>query len=272
MEKRFIILIDFSEFSANILKYAGEWASQANAELLLLHETQIIIPALANQENRQEIIKAANDDATAKLITMSSTLVSKSIKVSWAATDENLLIVLNRLSMQDYENLIFLGLKGTSMLKNIFLGSFTLEIINKTSSTIVAIPQAIFRYTHEKIYVAVTDNIPLNTLAFFDFLKFIDPVNTSITFFYLAKTQTKSIGMEKTLQSLVELFATNYNTDYAIYESEAPFDDIKRVINNTIDEILVVQRGSRLLTDMLFRKFLINELVYEGETPLIILP
>lgn len=36
--------------------------------------------------------------------------------------------------------------------------------------------------------------------------------------------------------------------------------------------MLVVQKGSRLLTDQLFRQFLINELVYEGQTPLIVLP
>ncbi|MNE57231.1 hypothetical protein D3C80_1521830 [compost metagenome] len=68
------------------------------------------------------------------------------------------------------------------------------------------------------------------------------------------------------------MFSDRFNTDFAIYEGNNPFDDIKKIINNKNDEMLIVQKGSRHLTDQLFRKFLINELVYEGQTPLIVLP
>jgi hypothetical protein len=57
-----------------------------------------------------------------------------------------------------------------------------------------------------------------------------------------------------------------------IYEGNNPFNDIKKVINNNNGQMLIVQKGSRLLTDHFFRKFLINELVYEGQTPLVVLP
>ncbi|MBK7426529.1 MAG: hypothetical protein IPI60_05615 [Saprospiraceae bacterium] len=82
---------------------------------------------------------------------------------------------------------------------------------------------------------------------------------------------TKTI--EKELERLTALFKDRFNTSFEIYEGSNPFEDIKKVINNKIDEILIVQKkGSRLLTDQLFRKFLINELVYDAQTPLIVLP
>jgi len=71
---------------------------------------------------------------------------------------------------------------------------------------------------------------------------------------------------------LTKHFSTRAQTQAIIYQSQNPSDDIKKVLNNKTKEILVVQRGSRLLSDRVSRKFMINELVYEGQTPLIILP
>ena len=85
-------------------------------------------------------------------------------------------------------------------------------------------------------------------------------------------SQKRANSVKKYLTDLTLFFADRFDTTFAIYEGSNPFSDIKKVINNKIDEILIVQKGSRLLTDQLFRKFLINELVYEGQTPLIILP
>src|SRR5690606_10811382 len=104
------------------------------------------------------------------------------------------------------------------------------------------------------------------------FFNFIDSQNTSITFFYLAKPKEKTKNIAKQLSDLTLLFADRFDTNFEIYEGSNPFEDIKILINNKIDEILIVQKGSRFLNDQLFRRFLINELVYEGQTPLIVLP
>lgn len=88
----------------------------------------------------------------------------------------------------------------------------------------------------------------------------------------MSKTNEKNNKIERQLIELCDLFSFRFNTNYAIYEGEDHFDDIKKTINNNIEELLIVQKGSRMLTDQLFRKFVVNELVYEGKTPLIILP
>lgn len=158
------------------------------------------------------------------------------------------------------------------MIKKIFLGSVALEIIDRIDNIIVAIPQEISSFSHQKIFIAVTEKYPLNIQELNRFLNFIDSENTNLTFFYLAKPNEKTMDMEKQLRGLKELFSDRFNTDFEIYEGSNPFEDIKKVINSKIDEMLIVQKGSRLLTDQLFRRFLINELVYEGQTPLIVLP
>lgn len=272
MTKRFIILIDFSEYSNNLIKYACDWNKKLNAEILLLHKTIVLAPALAEEEVRQQIAQQANEEALQKLKSLALEFIPHTFRVSYSVSENHLQLVLPKLLAEPFNNLIFVGLKGTGLLKKIFLGSVAIQVIDNTNNIVVAMPKEIETFSHKKIFVAVTEKHPLNILELNNFLKFIDNKNTNITFFYLAKTNDKKISIEKILRELSDMFADKFNTDFAIYEGHNSFDDIKNVINKKIDEMLIVQKGSRLLTDQFFRKFLINELIYDGQTPLIVLP
>ncbi|MDT7829903.1 universal stress protein [Pricia sp. S334] len=272
MNKRFIVLIDFSEYSSNLIKYACDWSKEANAKILLHHQTHEFLPAFAEEEAREYIVRQANDKALEKLKALASDLIPDTIEVSFYVSENDFQHTLPQLLVEPFENLIFLGLKGTGMLKKLFLGSVALQIIGNTDNTVVAMPKGIDSFSHEKIFVAVGENKVLNVQQLDNFLKFIHHQNTSITFFHLAKPNEDTTRIKEQLQHLSETYADRFTTDFAIYEANNRIDGIKGVINNKIDEILIVQKGSRILTDQLFRRFLINELVYEGQTPLVVLP
>jgi len=272
MKKRFILLIDFSEYSSNLIKYACDWSKQIKCELLLLHQTIALAPALADVESKQQIIQHANDAALDKLNALAMQLIPPTVNVSCFVSESHIQNTIEKLLAEPFYNIIFTGIKGTGLLKKIFIGSLTLQIIENVENIVVAMPKEISKYSHEKIFVAVTEKHPLNILELNNFFDFIDREKTCITFFYLAKPNEKAKGIEKQLNDLSKLFAARFNTKTAIYEGNNSFEDIKKVINNKEEEMLIVQKGSRLLTDQLFRRFLINELVYEGQTPLIILP
>ena len=272
MKKRFIILIDFSDYSGNLIRYACDWGKQAHAELLLVHQTIVMAPAIASNDSKQQIAQYTNDEAMHELKALAKALIPPAVMVSFSVSENHLHVILSDLLAEPFDNLIFAGIKGTGLLKKIFIGSVALQVIDNTENIIVAMPKEIATYSHKNIFVAVTKKYPLNLLALNKFFTFINSENTSITFFYLAKPNEKTKSIEKHLTDLTVFFADRFITNFAIYEGSNTFADIKKVINNKIDEILIVQKGSRLLTDQLFRKFLINELVYEGQTPLIVLP
>lgn len=272
MKKRFIILVDFSESSENLLKYAYDWSKQVFAELLIVHQTIVLAPALAKNESREFISQHTNNEALIKLKELTKKALPRSAKVSYSVSNNHLQFTLKNHLAEPFNNLVFVGLKGTGLLKKIFIGSVAVQVIAKTKNIIIAMPKEISNFSHEKIFVAVSEKDPLNILELNNFLNFIEKDKTSITFFYLSKPSEKTRDIEKQLKDLAELFAHRFNTSYSIYQGNSSFTDIKKVINNKVDEILVVQKGSRHLTDQLFRKFMINELVFEGQTPLIILP
>lgn len=272
MKKRFILLIDFSRLSGNLIRYASEWAQQINAELLLVHKITVLAPALADDKSRQQIAQYNYLEALEKMNALAKEIIPQNVLVSYSISENNLEITLLQLLGESFENLVFVGLKGTGFLKKIFLGSVALQVIENLKGITVAMPKEISTFSHIRIFVGVTENYPLNIIELKKFLNFIDKEKTSIIFFHLSKPHEKITGMETQLENLVQFFSSKFNASFRIYEGNDPFLDIKRVINNKYDEMLIVQKGSRLLTDQLFRKFLVNDLVYEGQTPLIILP
>lgn len=272
MKKRFIILIDFSELSGNLIQYACVWAVQENAEILVVHETSPMVPGFSDNDTREIIIKDTNSEALENLKTLVNQFLPPGLKANYLVSEIHLQLTLDKLAEDDFEDLVFTGLKESGLFEKYFLKSKVLQLIENTNSIIVAMPQEINKYSHENIFVAVSEKTQLNILEFNNFLKFIDEKNTKITFFYLAKPNEDTDEFERQLRNLTDLFADRFNTSFEIYEANNPKKDIKKVINNKIDEILVVQRGSRLLSDQLFRRFLINDLVHQGETPLVILP
>lgn len=272
MNKRFIILIDFSKYSGNLLQYAFQWSQEVDAHLHLVHQTTVITPALSGMEHRQSLTRLANEDAFRKLKNLADTILPPVAKVTFSVSDTPLKFTLRKLLSEHFDDLIFAGLKGTGLLKKIFMGSEVVQLIDKINNTFVAIPKDISSFSHEKIFVAVNEKYPLNIDELNNFLNFIDESTSNLTFFHLARPDEKTTEIEKQLEDLTKLFAKKFNTDFAIYRGNSAFADIRKVINNKIDEILIIQKGSRLFTDQFFRRFLINELVWEGETPLIVLP
>lgn len=272
MQKRFIVFVDFSEHSANLLEYALDWSKQANAQLLLVHQTKVLVPGLADTETKGSILQISNSESLAQLKKFGSSILPSGTAVSYLATNDHFGVILRDLLAERYKNLIFVGLKEASLLKKIFIGSTAFQVIENTNNIVVAIPMGFSKFRFKKIFVAVSDQHPLNIMELNKLLDFGGASIKSIVFFHLAKPFEHIPNMEKQLMELTDFFSKTHKTSFAIYEGSNSFDDIKKIINNDEEEMLVVQKGSRFLADQLFRKFLITELVHQGHMPLVVLP
>ena len=272
MKKRFIILIDFSPYSANLLRYAYDWSKKVDAAFILVHNTIVAAPALADTESRREIASITNREVYEKLQNFAQSLLPEKTQVRYFVSERNLVLSLPELLQEPFENLIFLGIKGTGILKKIFIGSVAVQVIDHVNNVIVAVPKNIESFSSKTIHVAVSKNYPINTVEFNKFLRFTGNNIEKIAFFSLVKPDDDLQATEKYLKELKDLYSDQKDTTYELYQGRHIFQDLKKVINHKADELLVVQRGSRVFSDQIFRKFFINELVYEGEIPLIILP
>lgn len=272
MEKRFIVLIDFSEYSDDLLRYAYDWSMKTGAGLVLAHQTAVMSPAMADAATRVALTQVTNAEALARLERFAREILPDDVKIDYVASDQPIKKVFTKIREESSDFLVLMGLKGTGKLKQIFLGSFVIDVIDQADAIVVAMPRNVTRFLSEKIYVAVHSKHQLNTKALDTLLNFTKGQVREVSFFYMADTKIDLQDLEQYLAQLADEYKDRAKTDYSLYHGENVYDSIRKIINNQTTELLVIQRGSESLTHQPFRRFIINELVYEGKTPLVVLP
>ena len=111
MKQRFIILIDFSENSGNLLKYAYNWSLQTNAELLLVNQSIVVIPAFAESQTKESATWQTNKEASRKLEELANSVLPSLDSVSYSVSENQLQSTLPEHIEESFEHLIFVGLK-----------------------------------------------------------------------------------------------------------------------------------------------------------------
>jgi len=272
MKKRFIALIDLSPHSEHLLRFAYDWSKRVGAEMLLVHEAAALVPLMTPYETKIELIDIANREARHKLKGLSDAILPRGNRVKLHISEKSLVITIRKLLEEPFDNLVFIGIKRTGLVKKILIGSQAVKVINDIDNLIVAVPEKASCCTPDAIHVAVHKNYPLNIFELNKFLRFIFKDIKRIKFFSVITPEDDRAATEKYLKELIELYSDKYDASYEQYTGLNTLKELKKILLEKGNEFIVVQRGARILLDQIFRKFLINELVYEGNTPLIILP
>src|SRR5690606_30960697 len=83
MAKRFIVLVDFSDHSPQLLRYVSDWSLRTDAEVLLLHQHLLSFPSLVDAEMKMNITRQTTDDALKQLKALATAHVSEHVMVSF---------------------------------------------------------------------------------------------------------------------------------------------------------------------------------------------
>jgi nucleotide-binding universal stress UspA family protein len=265
---RIIVLIDLSDYSENLIRFAFDFAILVKAEVVFLHQILGMVPAIADNESRNEIIKIEKATALASLKVMAQ---GRSLGVSkFIVSQESILSLLKELASDDYTDWVFSGLKGTGFFKRILLGSTTLAIINESNCLSVAIPVHEPLLIPRKLVVGVTHKYPINNDQLKKVIASLTGQIASIEFFtFLQDSEDEAMELEN-LNKLQSEFSEHHSSVF-LSKGENRLAILKEHIAKSEHPFLVLQQGSRTLEDLLFRKFTVNELVYSGQIPLIIL-
>lgn len=274
MKTRLIVLIDFSPYAETLLQLANTWCKLLHAELVLVHKVTGYAPAFAESDVRHQIIQVEKEEALAKLRTLAHENITTPKNIRYQVFKEGFLLFFPKLLRQGREqgfnDLIVLGLKGTGFLKKILVGSTATAIIEELNHPTVAVPVSVNKLIPKKFIVALSYKYPLNEAAFKQVLEAFQNNIQQLEFISVSATAES----EDYLKGLQAQHQKSIPSSYRIFRGTQAdaFKEIKRYVHQQADSILVVQKGSRSLSDQVFRKFLINELVHDGSLPLIIVP
>lgn len=268
-KNRIITLIDFSEYTATIMSLTNKMAEILKAKVVLVHQVSGVTPSFSEEFNRLQIIELEQKEALKRL-----ELISAKHKINnpdFLVKNQSILRMLDELKKEGFFNLVLVGLKGTGLLKQLFIGSTAIDVIDNSRLLTMAVPIKERIFLPQKLVIAVHPKYPLNkTHLKWVLTQFLGTIK-SVEFISIV-TEKDEVKSYKIMLEELESKYEKFNTSTTLFKGTNVFTDIKTYMETKKDTYLVVQQGSRNFTDNLFRKFMINDLVYTASIPLIVLP
>ena len=269
---RLVVLIDFSPYTPTLLKLACNWQKTFDLDLVFIHKLDGLAPTISNTKGSDQIIEFNKKEADK---TFSNTLKENNLapigeKTSFEAISIQLLHYLEGFLKPN--DLLLLGLKGTGFLKRLLIGSTATTIIDQLNQTVIAVPQTIEETVPIKLALSCQEKHPLNEQALESILVTIGQKIKEIELLTLIEDKAELARGKEYLEQLKSKLEDRFEVQINIYENKDAFTEIKKRFSKRLDDFIVLQKGSRHLNDKLFRNFFINDLIHDGNTPLIILP
>ncbi|HMO33391.1 MAG TPA: universal stress protein [Lacibacter sp.] len=273
MQTTLFVLIDFSPASATLLEFARNWSRLLEADIRLVHQVYGMAPVLTDAESKLALLQAEQQEAEYKLQELIRSCELPRHKTTIAVTAGNLAGYLRQELQLFTGGIIVTGLKGTSPLKQLFIGSTPLKLIEEADQLVIAVPAHASTLPPHTLNVALHYKHPINQAAFAQLLEQLQPHVQTLNFFSVVTANDDAAATTACLEETSQAYATRYHTSnyQFVGEQEQVFNEIKNYLQGR-EGYLVVQEGSRTLRDQLFRRFLINDLIYDGSLPLIVLP
>lgn len=265
---RIIVLVDFSKYTANLISFAFTMSRLMSAKIILVHKVPGAAPALADEGSRNEIIRVEIEEARAGLQELVKDKISE--EEAFVVSPKPVLSILEDLSNDLYFDWVLAGLKGTGALKRLLIGSTTLSIIDESNLLTMAVPVHMEMPVPTKLLVGVTPKYELNKIQLENVLLSLKEKVIHLEFFSVLKDGEDETKTRNYLLDLQNQYGS-YKPEIKLYKGENALSLLKDRVKITENSFLVLQQGSRSLNDKLFRKFMINELVYDAHTPLIVL-
>lgn len=270
MKKRFLVFIDFSDYSRWLLTTAAAWAERAGAEVLLIHHSHSPVPGLGDSESQLSIKQSYVEDAEEKLKAFASEVLGDTGTLKFYGTTESLPHFVAKLDEPDASDFLFVGMKNKSLLEKIFVRGTAIDLSDNLDKVIIALPAMAEPLRFDNLYIAIRTRYRLNEPEFKNVLSLTADGLSRLHFFSVLKEDEKSDKTEAYLEDLESRFSDTADVSCAIRRSDDPFGEIKHYMEEN-GGVLVVQKGSRSVMD-LFRKFFVSEIVYHARIPIIILP
>jgi nucleotide-binding universal stress UspA family protein len=273
MKTRLIVLIDFS--ADNLFQFAGLWSEVLKADLLLVHQVPGLIPSLADGQSRALIIEQEKKDAMSRLKALAGEHFPHLTAVKYHVSEQPLQLTIESVTFQtsNYYNLILVGLKKRGVIQQLIFGSTTSRLIDEINHPFIAVPANVEAFLPDKLITAVSYHYPLNVKAFEAFVHAIEETVQVSEVISVVTPNDNEKQSQTYLQKLTEELRKKTPTSYKLFVGEEPFKEIKSyALYGQQNSLLVVQKGSRTLSDQFFRRFLINELVHDGSMPLVVIP
>jgi nucleotide-binding universal stress UspA family protein len=266
------VLLDFSEYSKAELLLAKKMNDWHRHEIVVIHQMDILIPSLADHDLRLKIVYDQQREILKQWFQLRDSVFDQNSMVKFEIIEDPLISFLENNLDAEGLDIIIMGIKGSGKLKQIFLGSMVNRVVEYLNRIVIAVPMSLENFEPKKLLVSVHPDFYFNQAALQIFLKSIPKSIHTLEFMTVARQTDNILKIEEFLKMLSNKDYNQLKTEYLIFEGDDVLSQIKNRVTDLKEHLVVVQKGGRTFKDKLFRKFMVNELVFDGSVPMIILP
>ncbi len=272
MEKplRLLVLIDFSDYSDTLIDLAFQFAKQWHCKVIFVHQVPGLVPLMTESHTKKAILYAEIDEARQKLKTLVQSRYSFA-DAEYLVTEYDLLHTIKKQDQTEYDHWVMTGLKGTGTFKQLFIGSTTTRLVDESNLPIITLPLSREIVMPKNLICAISYKHPVNMNALQQMLHKLQPWVESVQLVTIIDNDDKEDEASQYLKAMEQIFA-NFKPHTHVLKGAEPLQLLKDMVEEKSSTYLMIQQGSRNLSDVFFRKFMVNELVYHGSIPLLIIP
>lgn len=269
MKNRFIVLVEFSEMSHRLLHLVSGLSKKDESEILILHQLMNPIPTLAESEMTRQMKSEQAHNAVEELKQLVKEIIGPEINVSYHVSREHLAEQIQDLGDPEVNDFIIAGIKPKEFPENILPGSTASKLIDYTDRILFAVPDINSNIDPKTLCVAIHPKYPFNHAAFIKLLR-IQKHTQNIVFVTVSTTADELKRSNEIVNKASEPYFENYEVSRVVLEGEEPWTVLDDYLQKQ-PALLVLQRGSRNLSDIL-RRFFVNRFIYSATRPLVVLP
>lgn len=277
--KNILVPTDFSDNAKAALEYAMHLAFDWKAGITLVHTfIPPVVPANTPQEVYHSIIATEEEQASASLLQQISWLrglgSSKfdSINIKPLLLNKSFVPGILETARQHNSNLIVMGTKGASGLKRILMGSNTVDLIQRTSFPVLAIPENT-KFTAPKTIVLAMD---IKQTRYNNRLPFLNELagiyHARVLIFYAKQNEADLSALHHKAQQHIEASLPHVHTYWHSTESREVEKSIVVFVNDSKADMLVMLPRKKGWWEHIFKNSYTYNIAFNPVIPLLILP
>ncbi|MBI2729208.1 MAG: universal stress protein [Sphingobacteriales bacterium] len=269
--KTILVPVDFSDASINAVRYASQLAVQISAKVMMLHAYQypVVHPVDKGLELTDEGVKEINIKELAsikKVIELEIPLV----KLEYLVINGILSGVINVFAQNFRTDLIIMGLTGSGKVKELLIGSNTLDVAGNTKIPVIIVPQKCRFKEVTKVALAtdfrnVVENVPDTQVK-----RFLAATGARLHIVNVDYHHEYATVDTPFQSSLMEAMFQSWSPEYHFIEDYNVQEGLSRYVEENEINILIAVPHKHNLLHKLFMPSHTRQIVFHSKIPVMV--
>lgn len=271
--KHILFPTDFSDNSSQAFPYALDIALLLGADLVIFNAYQL---PHSKSNVMVSIVDRMKEDSQNELEILKDKALSqekyKNLKITITSRSGNFTSQIPKVANEFKSELIVIGTKGASSLKEIFIGRNTLDVIQSTKIPVLTVPEKAQNSKVNKIAMAVDLKKIKNPDQLKPLIEMAKICRATIEFVHVMHPNEKDSTQDRFNQIVfLEKFASEIESNINIITETDIIEGLSRYVATEKPDMLAMLSRKHTLFERLFSQSITNKLSFRSEIPLLVM-